>query len=109
MRPRSHLARRAHRHILLEIGHPSGFGRALAARDDGLTLVELLVVCIVVGILAAIALPAFLKQTSKGGYTIVYASRSGAAFTIVRDPATGVLSHTCNAPGQGSCSATGTW
>jgi len=32
----------------------------------GFTLIEVLVVCIVIGVLAAIALPSFLNQTQKG-------------------------------------------
>jgi type IV pilus assembly protein PilA len=36
-----------------------------ASDQQGFTLVEVLVVCIVIGVLAAIALPAFLNQTEK--------------------------------------------
>jgi type IV pilus assembly protein PilA len=46
-------------------GHMSISPRRSLAGDQGFTLIELLVVILIIGVLAAIAIPSFLNQTGK--------------------------------------------
>jgi type IV pilus assembly protein PilA len=53
--------------------------KAMEDREEGFTLIELLVVIIIIGILAAIAIPVFLNQRKKGYDAAVKADLRNAA------------------------------
>jgi type IV pilus assembly protein PilA len=73
----------------------AGIGTSAKGAEDGFTLVELLVVMLVIGLLAAIAIPAFFNQTSK--------AKDASAKSQVRELAEAVEQCRVEAPSYSQC------
>ena len=80
--------------------------KSMKEKDQGFTLIELLVVIVIIGILAAIAIPIFLNQRKKGVDAGLKSDLKSAATTvetwIVDNPSTAVLSDTATNGGHGA-------
>ena len=58
------------------------FQKSMKNKDQGFTLIELLVVIVIIGILAAIAIPLFLNQRKKGVDASLKSDLKSAATTV---------------------------
>jgi prepilin-type N-terminal cleavage/methylation domain-containing protein len=58
------------------------YHKSMKDKDQGFTLIELLVVIVIIGILAAIAIPTFLNQRKKGVDTSLKSDLKTAATTV---------------------------
>jgi type IV pilus assembly protein PilA len=84
--------------------------KSMKDRDQGFTLIELLVVIVIIGILAAIAIPLFLNQQKKGVDASVKSDLKSAATTVetwvVDNPSATIPTQTMVGTGGGGTAST---
>ena len=80
--------------------------KSMKDKDKGFTLIELLVVIVIIGILAAIAIPLFLNQRKKGVDASLKSDVKSAATTVetwmVDNPSVAVAPGTAVGPAKGT-------